>query len=71
MASYVWTLAGGRITPDTVDYLLWDLPLKVGLQFFHAEIIKQGGKTIRADASVSNTVKQMERWIAKRREQSN
>lgn len=54
-----------------MDYLLWDLPLKVGLQFFHAEIIKQGGKTIRADASVSNTVKQMERWIAKRREQSN
>jgi hypothetical protein len=66
IASYVWTLSGGRITPDTLDYLLWELPLKIGWQCYHSELLKQGAKTVRADASVSNTVAQLEQLIAQR-----
>jgi hypothetical protein len=33
---------------------------------YHAELLKQGAKTVRADASVSNTVAQLEQLIAQR-----
>jgi hypothetical protein len=46
-------LSGGRITPGIIEYLLWELPLKVGNQLFHACLLnlpmQQGLKTVALD----------------------
>ncbi len=46
----MWTLSGGRITPGIIEYLLWELPLKIGNQLIHASLLnlpmQQGIRTV-------------------------
>jgi hypothetical protein len=53
-ASYVWTLSGGHITAEILEFLLWELPLKIGNQLIHASVLnmpmQQCLKTVPIDA---------------------
>ncbi len=51
MASYLWTLSGGRITPETEYYLKWVLPLKIGWQYWHCAIVASGTKTVLPESA--------------------
>ena len=54
VASYLWTLSGGRIDQETEWFLRWVLPLKRGYQYYHAALIENGRKTVsRSDTILS------------------
>ena len=70
-ASYVWTLSGGCITEDTLRYLLWDLPLKIGNQLLAASLVnlpmQQGLKLVKLDeGNVTSDVARLEEIVKAR-----
>ena len=57
LAGYVYALAGGRITRETEHFLLWELPLSRGWQYYHAHRLTNGEETISLQSAAINTVK--------------
>ena len=69
-ASYVWILSGGVITEQSLHYLLWELPLKIGNQLYHAAILHlpmtAGVKTIPLEDFDITNMEKLHRIVEER-----
>lgn len=66
MASYVHALSGGCISPETEQYLLWELPLARGWAYYHAALCSQGAKTIKLGTEPLDWVARLRQVVAAR-----
>jgi 5,10-methylene-tetrahydrofolate dehydrogenase/methenyl tetrahydrofolate cyclohydrolase len=67
-------LSGGRITPGIIEYLLWELPLKIGNQLLHSALLslpmQQGLRTVSLeDISVQSDVDRLTAIVMARMKQ--
>ena len=60
LANYVFALSGGRLDRNTEYFILWDLPLSRGWQYYHAAIVANGMQTTRMGFAQLELLKHME-----------
>ena len=64
-------LSGGRITPGIIEYILWELPLKIGQQLYHAALLnlsmQQGLRTVGLDdGDIKSDIERLTAIVAQR-----
>ena len=52
-------ISGGKLDRETEHWILWELPLSRGWQYYHAAIVANGSQTIRAGFSQFARLKQL------------